>query len=81
MAYFPHHEVFKIGNRSNPIRVVCDASATKENEKSFNQCTLKGPTTRNKISDILMKFRKNKIAVMVDLKQMDPQVLMNQGSA
>jgi acylphosphatase len=39
-AYFLHRGVFKGGSRSNPIRVVFNASATKENEKSCNQCTL-----------------------------------------
>ena len=65
--YIPNHEVKNV-NKPGKVRVVFDAGA-KSNSTSLNQNLLKGPGYLSKLISILIKFRKEKFAVMGDIKE------------
>ena len=63
--YIPHHGVKNV-NKPGKIRVVFDAGA-KINSTSLNQNLLKEPGYLSNLISILIKFRKEKFAVMEDI--------------
>ena len=54
--YITHHEVYKEGSTSTPVRLVSN-SLYKNGETSLNELIAKGPNTRADIFDNLIKFR------------------------
>ena len=66
--YLPHHAVFK---RSNPekCRVVFDCAAQYKGI-SLNDVILQGPNFLNNLSGVLLRFRKEPVAVVGDIKAM-----------
>ena len=66
--YLPHHAVFK---RSNPekCRVVFDCAAQFKGV-SLNDVILQGPNFLNNLSGVLVRFRKEPVAVVGDIKLM-----------
>ena len=73
--YIPHHGVNNV-NKPGKIRVVFDAGA-KCNNSSQNENLLKGPDYLSKLISILIKFRKEKFAVMGDIKEMYDQTFVS----
>ena len=68
----PHHGL-KNANKPGIIYVVFDVE-TKCNNTSLNENLLKGSDYLSKLISILIKFRKAKIAVMGDIKEMYHQM-------
>ena len=70
--YIPHHPVV---NPSKPgkLRVVFDCAA-KFNGTSLNDKLMKGPDLANSLVGVLTRFRKNKIALVADVKAMFHQI-------
>ena len=70
--YLPHHPVV---NPSKPgkLRVVFDCAA-KFNETSLNDKLMKGPDLANSLVGVLTCFRKNKVALVADVKAMFHQI-------
>jgi hypothetical protein len=66
--FLPHHAVFK---RSNPekCRVVFDCAAQYKGI-SLNDAILQGPNFLNNLAGVLMRFRKEPVAVIGDIKLM-----------
>ena len=66
--FLPHHAVFK---RSNPekCRVVFDCAAQFKGV-SLNDVILQGPNFLNNLSGVLIRFRKEPVAVIGDIKLM-----------
>ena len=66
--FLPHHSVFK---RSNPekCRVVFDCAAQYKGV-SLNDVILQGPNFLNNLSGVLVRFRKEPVAVVGDIKLM-----------
>ena len=66
--FLPHHAVFK---RSNPekCRVVFDCAAQFKGV-SLNDVILQGPNFLNSLSGVLIRFRKEPVAVVGDIKLM-----------
>ena len=66
--YLPHHAVFK---RSNPskCRVVFDCAAQYRG-MSLNDAILQGPNFLNNLAGVLVRFRKEPVAVIGDIKLM-----------
>ena len=57
------------------VRIVFDASATYQG-RSLNTETLPGPKLQSNISDILVRFRKELVALAGDVSQMCHQVVL-----
>ena len=70
--YIPHHPVV---NPSKPgkLRVVFDCAA-KFNGTSLNEKLIKGPDLANSLVGVLTRFRKNKVALVADVKAMFHQI-------
>ena len=66
--FLPHHAVFK---RSNPskCRVVFDCAAQYKGV-SLNDVILQGPNHLNSLAGVLIRFRKEPVAVVGDIKAM-----------
>ena len=64
---YPHHGVFH--KKKNKIRVVFDANAEYKGV-SLNQNLLQGPDLTNELLGVLLRFRKERIAVSCDVEQM-----------
>ena len=73
--YIPHHRVKNI-NKRGKIYVFFDAGA-KYNNTPLNENLLKVPNYLSKLISILIKFRKEKYAIMGDIKEMDHQIFVS----
>lgn len=79
--YLPHHCVTKESSSTTKLRVVFDASAKGNNGVSLNDCLLEGPKVQQDLYDILVRFRKHKVAFVSDIEKMYRQVLLDHKSA
>ncbi|VDP90897.1 unnamed protein product [Echinostoma caproni] len=70
--YLPHHAVIN-SKKPNKIRIVLDCSA-KHMGRSLNSMVLQGPDTTTNLVSILLRFRKERIALMADIEEMFMQV-------
>ena len=59
--------------KPNKIRVVFDCSAEYKGE-ALNKHLLQGPDLTNKLVGVLVRFRRDPVAVMVDIESMFLQV-------
>ena len=65
----PHFPVFRPERQTTKTRIVFDASA-KHKEVSLNDEILPGPKLQNDLVNILLRFRRNPIALVADISQM-----------
>ena len=70
--YLPHHAVLH-PQKPGKVRVVFDCSATFKG-KSLNQQLLRSPDLLNSLIGVLLRFRKEKIAMVSDIEAMFHQV-------
>jgi hypothetical protein len=68
--------VYKGTGEDRKLRVVFDASCKVHGQLSFNKALWKGTRIQPKILFILLSFRKNRIVIGGDVKQMYPQVMV-----
>ena len=73
--YIPHHGIKNV-NKEGRIRVVFDA-VVKCNNTSLNENLLKGLDYLSKLTSVFIKFRKEKFAVMGDMKEMYHQIFVS----
>ena len=66
--YIPHHGVIN-PKKPNKLRIVFDCSARYQNT-SLNDHLLKGPDLINSLTGVLIRFRKEDIALTCDIKAM-----------
>lgn len=66
--YLPHHAVLREDKVTTKLRVVFDASSHEDGRPSLNDCLLTGPNLNPDLLSVLIKFRKNEIAFMADIK-------------
>lgn len=66
--YLPHHPVVRKDKDTTKVRVVYDASA-KEDGPSLNECLYTGPKFKQKILDILVRFRLHAVVVTADIEK------------
>jgi len=71
----PHFPVTRPDKTTTKTRIVFDASA-EFNGTSLNKAALPGPKLQTDILDILIRFRKELIALVGDISQMYHQVIM-----
>ncbi|XP_011883589.1 PREDICTED: uncharacterized protein LOC105570760 [Vollenhovia emeryi] len=75
--YLPHRGVVK-ENSTTPLRPVFDASAKCKNFPSLNECLEKGPNLIELISTILMRFRRERIGVVSDIRKAFLQICLTE---
>lgn len=67
--YIPHHPVKK-DSSTTLIRIVYDCSCRQSSDKpSRNDCLRNDPPMLNDITSILMRFRRNQLAVATDIEK------------
>ncbi|XP_068757373.1 uncharacterized protein [Montipora capricornis] len=67
--YISHHEVLKPDSKSTPVRIVFNSSARYMGHM-LNDYWTKGPHLLNDLLGVLIRFRKNNIAMIGDIKKM-----------
>jgi len=70
--YLPHHGVYH-PRKPSSIRVIFDCSARYQG-KSLNDHLLQGPDLTSKLTGVLTRFRKERVAFMADIEKMFFQV-------
>ncbi|XP_021966728.1 uncharacterized protein LOC110861902 [Folsomia candida] len=76
-CYLPHHFVLKESSTTTKFRVVFDASAKTSNGLSLNDTMMVGPTVQDTLANLIMRFRKHKIAINADIEKMYRQILVS----
>ena len=71
--YLPHFPVLRPDKSTTKTRVVFDAS-TKYEEVSLNDVLLQGPKLQNDLFDELLRFRRDPVALMCDIREMHLQI-------
>ena len=66
--YLPHHAVIRSDKETTKLRVVYDASATTDGPV-LNDCLYKAPKFRQKIMDIILRFRCYKVALVAGIEK------------
>ena len=64
--YITHHEVYKPGSLSTPVRLVSNSSF-RNRSTNLNDITVKGPNTLADIYNNLFKFRSYQVALIFDI--------------
>ena len=67
--YIPHHEVYKEGSSSTPVRLVINSSQQYKG-KSLNDVLMKGPNTLNDLFRVQLRFRSYEVALVCDIAKM-----------
>ena len=67
--YLPHRPVVKETSKSTRVRPVFDASATGPNGVSLNDCLEVGPCLIPSLVDVLLRFRRWRVAVTADISK------------
>ena len=73
--YISHHEVVRPNNKSTPIRIVFNSSASYKGHR-LNDYWMKGPDLLNSLLGVLLRFRENKVAINADISKMYHRVLI-----
>ena len=73
--FLPHFPVVRPEKATTKVRVVFDGSA-QQNGKSLNSESLPGPKLQSDIVNVLVKFRKEPVALAGDVSQMYHQILL-----
>ena len=68
--YLPMHAVCKEESTTTKFRVVFDASAKSSTGISLNDSLLVGPTVHPPLLDVLLLFRKHRVALTTDVSKM-----------
>jgi len=68
--YLPHRPVVRMDKESSKVRPVFDASAKNQDGISLNSEILQTPALHPPLTGILLRFRKNKIALTGDVSKM-----------
>ena len=74
--YFPMHVVRKESSTTSKVRVVFDASAKTASGASLNDQLLVGPTVHSPLIDVLLRFRRHKVALATDVSRMYRAILL-----
>nr|XP_021003227.2 uncharacterized protein LOC110283045 [Parasteatoda tepidariorum] len=77
--YLPHQPVIREESQTTKLRIVFDASSSKDFKSlSLNDCLWVGENLNSKIFDILISFRLNKIAFIADIEKAFLQVSLSE---
>ena len=68
--YLPMHAVRKESSATTKLRIVFDASAKSSSGISLNDTLLVGPTVHPLLTDVLLRFRFHRVALITDVSKM-----------
>ncbi|PIK49849.1 hypothetical protein BSL78_13292 [Apostichopus japonicus] len=71
--FIPHFPVVKMDRTTTKVRIVYDASA-KDRDLCLNDVINNGPKLQNDLCDVLLRFRRDKVAVVCDISEMYLQI-------
>ena len=71
--YLPHFPVIRMDKTTTKVRIVFDCSA-KTDGVSLNDVICAGPKLQKNLFDVLIRFRRNPVALACDIKEMYLQV-------
>ena len=74
--YLPHFPLLRPDKSTTKTRIVFDASA-KFNNASLNDIVLQGPKLQSDLFAVLLRFRRDPVALMCDIKEMYLQIKLN----
>jgi hypothetical protein len=74
----PHRPVVREHHSTTKVRPVFDASATAENGISLNDCLEVGPNLLPDLVEVLLRFRRNKIALNADIAKAFLQIALHE---
>ena len=74
--YLPMFGVVKASSTTTKLRIIFDASAVTTSGWSLNDTLEAGPMLHPKLAEILIKFRKYKVALTGDITKMYRQILL-----
>ena len=74
-CYLPHFPVVREDKETTKVRIVYD-SAARYGGISLNDTMLPGPKLQQDVFDVLLRFRRNPVALVADLTEMFSQVIM-----
>ncbi|XP_055614881.1 uncharacterized protein LOC129761192 [Toxorhynchites rutilus septentrionalis] len=74
VCYLPHHPVVKESSTTTKIRPVFDGSAKTTNNYSLNDGLMTGSVIQDHLIDLILRFRKHKVALVADIEKMYLQV-------
>lgn len=72
--YIPHQAVLREDSTTTKLRVVFDASCKTNNKQSLNEVMYAGPRLQNDLSDILLHWRRHRVAFIADIEKMYRQI-------
>lgn len=73
--YLPHFPVVREDKETTKVRIVLD-SASRYKDVSLNDTMHPGPKLQREIFDILVRFRRGKVGLVGDIKEMFSQVIL-----
>ncbi|XP_077992825.1 uncharacterized protein LOC144446858 [Glandiceps talaboti] len=73
--YLPHFPVVREDKATTKVRIVYD-SAAKSEGVCLNDMMLPGPKLQLDVVDVLLRFRRRRVAIVGDIKEMFSQVVM-----
>ena len=71
--YLPHFPIVKMSKSTTKVRIVFDCSA-KCNGISLNDVIHAGPKLQRELFDVLIRFRRNPVALVCDIQEMYLQI-------
>ena len=74
--YLPMHAVVKPSSTTTRLRVVFNASAITKSGASLNDQLLVGPTVHAPLLDVLLRFRRHRVALTTDVSRMYRAVIL-----
>ena len=77
VCYLPMHAVRKESSTANKVRVVFNASAKSLSGTLLNDQVLIGPMVHSSLVDVLLWFRRHKVALTTDVSRMYREVLLS----
>ena len=67
--YLPIHAVYKLASSTTKVHAVFDASAKSSTGVSLNDLLLVGPTIHSSLIDVLLRFRRHRVALAADVSK------------
>ena len=74
--YIPHQPVVN-PKKPEKVRIVYDCAAASSYGKSLNDFLMKGPDLMNSLVGVLLRFRREKIAIVAEIETMFYQIRVN----